>query len=192
MEKILSEQIIYTGRVLELRRREVELPDGRRSQREIVRHNGGAAVLPVDQDGRCYMVRQYRSAFERELLEIPAGKLEPGEDPYVCAVRELEEETGFKCASCEFLGAFYPTPGYDTEVLYLYLAEGLTRGRPHLDPDEFLSVETLAFDALLDRVLRNEIKDGKTVVSVLLAAQRLQGRGGAGPASDSPEQAVRP
>ncbi len=110
-------------------------------RREVVEHPGGVGILPLDDNGVCYMVRQFRYPFSRQLLEIPAGKLEYGEDPLACAVRELGEETGFTADELIPLGKCLTSPGFSSEVLHLYLARGLHAGRAHLDEDEFLNVE---------------------------------------------------
>ena len=128
-EDTLVSETVFQGRVFSAEVQTVRLHDGQRARREIVRHNGGAAVVAVDPDGRIVLVRQYRKAAEQLLLEIPAGKLEPGEDPKVCAIRELREETGYTADSVVPLTPIYPTPGYCSELLYLFYATGLTGWR---------------------------------------------------------------
>ena len=177
-EKQLSRRDIYRGRIITVHCDEVELSDGSVSRREIVEHHGGVAVLPVDADGRVYCVRQYRYAYGKSLLEAPAGKLEAGEDPLECAVRELSEETGFTAERYIPLGSLYPSPGYCSEVLYLYLALGLRPGEAHLDKGEFLDVETHSLDELLDMAMRDELHDAKTVAAVLKAKRYLDERNG--------------
>ncbi len=175
MEETISNESIYKGRVVELVMRQVLLPNGQMAEREIVVHNGGAGVLALDEDGNCFMVRQFRTAVEKELLEMPAGKLEKNEDPLSCAVRELEEETGCIAGKMEFLGQFLPTPGYDTEVLYLYLATELSQGKINLDEGEFLSTVKLPFKSLYQMALSGQIEDAKTVIAILLTAQHKSG-----------------
>lgn len=171
IEKTISNESIYKGRVVELVKRKVVLPNGQMADREIIMHNGGAGVLALDDEGYCYMVRQYRTAVDKELLEMPAGKLEKNEDPLKCAVRELEEETGWIAGKMEFLGQFLPTPGYDTEVLYLYLATNLSQGKVNLDEGEFLSTEKIPFKTLYRMTLEGQIEDAKTVIAILMAAR---------------------
>lgn len=165
----------FSGRVFNVEVHAVTLPDGASSRREIVRHNGGACVLALDSRRCVTMVRQYRKAFDCELLEIPAGKLEKGEDPLDCARRELSEETGLSADRFQWLTTFYPSPGYTSEILHIYLATGLTPGQAHLDKGEFLSCQTLPLDTLLEMVDRGEIRDAKTVIALLLTARLLAG-----------------
>ena len=168
-EKCLESREIYKGRILRLRVDTVALPNGKTSLREIVEHPGGVGILALDENGCVPMVTQYRYAFSRTLLEIPAGKREPGEDPLTTARRELREETGAEAAHWQPLGAVLPSHGCYGEVLHLYLARDLTFGATHPDADEFLQVRRLPFDTLLARCLSGEIEDGKTVAAVLKA-----------------------
>ena len=168
-EKCLESREVYKGRVLRLRVDTVALPNGKTSLREVVEHPGGVGILALDENGCVPMVTQYRYAFSRTLLEIPAGKREPGEDPLTTARRELREETGAEATHWQPLGAVLPSPGCYGEVLHLYLARDLTFGATHPDADEFLQVRRLPFDTLLARCLSGEIEDGKTVAAVLKA-----------------------
>ena len=172
-ETTLEREELYKGRIIHVHKDRVRLSDGRESLREVVEHPGGVTVIPVDRDGTVCCVRQYRYPYHEHVLETPAGKLEPGEEPYPCAVRELAEETGLKASHYEYLGAIYPSPGYCQEVLYLYLATGLERGEMHLDEGEFLDVVKYSLDELVDMAMRNELKDAKTVVAVLKAKRFL-------------------
>ena len=174
-EKKLDSREIYRGRIIRVHVDEVELADGSRSSREIVDHHGGVAVLPVDAEGYAYCVRQYRYAYGKSLLEAPVGKLEAGERPEDCALRELSEETGYEAERLVPLGWLYPSPGYCSEVLYLFLATGLRPGRAHLDPGEFLDVERHSLAELEELVLRDEIHDAKTVTAVWRARRYLAG-----------------
>ena len=174
-KKLVSEEK-YSGRILCVHRDTVTLPDGSETVREVVEHSGGVGVLPVDENGDAYCVRQFRYPFGAHLLEIPAGKLEPGEDPFGCAVRELSEETGFTAAEYTYLGELYHSPGYCHESLYIYLATGLTRGAAHLDKGEFLDVEKYRLDALYQMVMRGELPDAKTAMAVLKAKLILDER----------------
>ncbi|HHX37112.1 MAG TPA: NUDIX hydrolase [Clostridiaceae bacterium] len=173
-ETTLSSEIIFEGKIVTVERQMVRLMDGSESMREIVHHSGGAAVLPVDENGYVYLIRQYRKALESETLEIPAGKLEVDEDPYYCAVRELKEETGFEADRVESMGSAYPTPGYCDEKIYLYLATGLKSGRQDLDPGEFLRVVRMHLSEVIEAVMDGRIHDAKTVIALLKAKEMLQ------------------
>ena len=172
MEKDLTEQtvqqnLIYDGKIIRLYRDDITLPNGQAAVREYVSHPGGAAVLPIDDEGNVYLVRQFRYPYRTELLEVPAGKLEQNEAPQQAAIRELEEETGLRAGDVRELGVFYPTPGYTDERLHIYLATHLVQGNMHLDSDEFVSVIKIPFDEVLQMVLSNTIKDGKTCFAVM-------------------------
>ena len=166
----------YKGVIVRVRLDRVELCNGDISRREVVEHPGGVCILPVDAEGNCSMVRQFRYPFGRMMLEAPAGKLEYGEDPRDCAVRELSEETGFTADELIDLGAMCTSPGFSTEVLHLYLALGLHSGESHPDEDEFLNVEKIPLRKLTEMVMNNEIEDGKTIAAVLKAERILANR----------------
>ena len=176
IEKRIDGEIKYSGVIVRVRLDRAELENGRIVRREVVEHPGGVGILPVDDEGVCYMVRQFRYPFSRQLLEIPAGKLEYGEDPLDCAVRELSEETGFTASELIPLGACYTSPGFSSEVLHLYLARGLKAGRAHLDEDEFLNVEKHPLAELAAMAVNNEIEDAKTLIAVLKAEKLLRDR----------------
>ncbi len=176
-EKKLSSELIYDGRVLRLHVDKVELPNGRTSTREVADHPGGVAIVALDDDDNVLTVKQYRYVFSRVLEEIPAGKLEPGEDPRDAALRELKEETGAAPKRFTPLGKMIVSPGAYGEVLHLYLAEGLRIGRQSLDEDEFLDVVRTPFDVMVRRVLLGELEDAKTALGVLkVYALRRQGQ----------------
>lgn len=166
-ETPLSRDTLYQGRILTLHQDTVELENGKTALREIVEHHGGVAILAVVED-QVLLVRQYRHAAGQELLELPAGKLELGEEPSHCALRELEEETGYRAERVHPLGQFYATPGYCTEQLYLYAAEGLTLTRQQLDEDEFLSVQRMPVSEALAACKDGRIQDAKTALALLL------------------------
>ena len=173
-EKKIDGKQVYNGVIVNVRMDQVELPNGKTAPREIVDHPGAVAVLPLDEDNNVIMVTQYRYAFETEMLEIPAGKLNPGEDPWVCALRELKEETGYIPGEMLPLGASYSSPGFCTEVIYLYLARYLEKGEATPDEYEFLKIEKVPLDDLVDRILQDEIRDSKTVAAVLKAKAMLE------------------
>lgn len=166
-EKRIKSERIYTGRVIKLDVDTVVLPNGNEATRELVRHPGGAAVAALDDDDNIYLVRQYRAPYDDILLEIPAGKLDPGENPLCAAKRELSEETGLTCRSIEHIGNFYPSVGFLDEVLHLYIATGLSRGEKHPDEDEFLNLVKMPFSQAVDLVMDGTIKDGKTIAAIL-------------------------
>ena len=166
-EKTISAEDKFRGRIVYLHVDKVSLPDGREATREIVEHSGGVAIIPVDADGSVYCVRQYRYAVGEHLLEVPAGKLNEGEDPLECAVRELSEETGLEAAEWTYLGYTLASPGFCDEALHMYLARGLSRKEQHLDEDEFLDVVTMPFGQLVEQVMDGTITDGKTVSATL-------------------------
>ena len=175
-EMTLASEEKYEGKILSVHRDRVRLSDGTAAVREVVEHSGGVGVLPVDDEGNAWCVRQYRYPIGEHLLEIPAGKLEPGEEPLECAVRELGEETGFTAEKFTFLGELYPSPGYCHETLYIYLATGLTRGKAHLDKGEFLDVEQYKLDELYAMALRGGLPDAKTAMAVIRAKILLDER----------------
>ena len=157
----------YEGVVIDVRLDLAELPDGSTALREVVEHPGGVAVLPLEEDGTVWCVRQFRYPFGEQLLEIPAGRLEPGEDPESAARRELSEETGLTADRLIPLGRNYATPGYCGEILHVYLAQGLHHGAAHLDDGEFLNVEKHSLDELCALALSDGLPDVKTAVAVL-------------------------
>ena len=166
-EKTIRREDKFQGRILSVHVDTVLLPNGNTSTREVVDHVDGVAVLPLDERNNVLTVTQYRYVFGRTLLEIPAGKLDPGEDPVTGALRELKEETGAVPESLESLGSIVLSPGCFGETLHLYLARGLRMEEQHLDEDEFLNVDRIPFDELYSRCLSGEITDAKTVVAVL-------------------------
>lgn len=167
MEKTVESKTLFEGHIVTLKLDRAQLPNGSLASREVVEHPGGVTVLPLDAEGRVIMVRQYRYPLHNTLLELPAGKLEKGEDHRVCGIRELQEEVGITADEVIYLGGLYLSPGYSNEVLHLYLARGLHQGECHPDEDEFLEIERVPFDKLLDMVMRDEIHDAKTVAAVL-------------------------
>ncbi len=168
-ERTVRKNYLYKGKIVNLRCDDAELPNGAPCKREIVEHPGGAAVLCVE-DGKVVLVRQYRYAYGEELLEIPAGKLDPDEDPAVAARRELEEETGL-VADLVPLTVLYPTPGYSNEKIYIYQAKNVRKGVRHPDQDEFLDVIPMPIEEAIARIKSGAIRDAKTIAALLLYEQ---------------------
>lgn len=174
-EETVSSEVLYDGKIICVKKDKARLENGRIVTRELVSHPGGVCIVALNDQDQVYMVRQFRYPYHRVLLELPAGKLEPGEDPLECGKRELEEETGMTAASYENLGDFYPTVGYVDEVLYTYLATGLTKTAQHLDENEFLDVELIPLEKLYRMVMNGEIQDGKTQTAILKTYCRRKG-----------------
>ena len=176
-EKQISREEIFHGVALHVVRDEILLPDGTKSVREISLHNGAAAVIPILDDGRVIMERQFRYAHGRVMLEIPAGKLDtPNEPPLEGAKRELYEETGAVADKYTYLGSIAPSPALINEVIHIFMAENITLGESHLDKGEFLDVEYFTLDELFDMVMNGEITDAKTQIAILKAREILKNR----------------
>ena len=168
-EKTISVEEKFKGKVVELTVDKVELENGEPATREVIHHNGGVCVVPIDENGDVYFVKQFRYPFKTVLLEVPAGKLEKGEDHRECGVRELKEEIGAEAEQIEYLGCLYPTVAYDTEVIHMYMAKGLTFGEQDLDEGEFIDVVKLPLEKAYQMVMDNEIPDSKTQLAILKA-----------------------
>ncbi len=173
-EEQLDSTNVYEGRLLHVYKDNIVLPNGHRTTREYIKHVGAVAVVAMDDEGRVVIEHQFRYPFHAELLEIPAGKLDSAdEDPLEAAKRELHEETGIKAGSFEYLGPFYPTCAYSTEVIHLYLATGLSFGERDLDDDESINLEFVALPELVQMILDGKVPDGKTQATVLAVYARL-------------------
>ena len=173
-EKQVASKQIFDGKVVKLFVDDIELPNGKGAFREVVRHPGAVCVIPITDDGEVIMVKQFRYPFASVLLEIPAGKLEIGEDPLDAVKRELEEESGVVADNIEFIGMTYTTVAFTDEKIYTYLATGLTYKESHPDEDEFLEVVKIPLDTLVNMVMSGEIKDSKTQVAILKAEKLLK------------------
>lgn len=173
-EKTLRQEYKFRGKIMSARVDDVELPNGRKAYREVCEHVGGVGVLPIDAQGNVILVRQFRYPYGESICEIPAGKMDHGpEDAAACGLRELREETGYTAGRLVPLGAIYPSPGFLTEVVYLFAALDLTPGDCQPDEDEFVEQVSMPFAELERRIADDEIKDGKTVVAAYRA--RLKG-----------------
>lgn len=168
-EKIIGTKDIFKGHIIDVKLHTVELPDGKEASREVIYHTGGVGIVAVTPEREVFMVTQYRIAADTMMLEIPAGKLELNEDPYDAAMRELQEETGYKTSKLIELGEYYATPGYCGEKLIIYMATDLEFVGQNLDEGEFLNVEKYPLDKLYEMVMNNEIYDCKTAIGILKA-----------------------
>lgn len=176
-EKTVKSEEIFKGSIVHLKVDQVEMPDGSLARREIVGHPGGVGVVALTEDNEVILVKQFRKPLEKVTMEIPAGKLDPGEDHRVCGIRELEEETGLKAKEFTYMGFIYPSAGFTDEVTHVYLATGLYPGEANPDPDEYLDILRMPLDEVVDKIMKNEICDAKTVMGVLKVQYQLQNNG---------------
>ena len=174
MEKTLTSKLVYDGGLLKVHYDTVELINGRTSWREVIRHPGAVVMVPIDDEDNIYLVRQYRYPYAKVLLEVPAGKLEYGEDHFEAAKRELSEEIGAKAREWISMGEMCPTPGFCDELQHVYLARGLTFGQMHPDEDEFLERVKMPLSEAVEMAIDGRLEDSKTVASILRAAGRLK------------------
>jgi ADP-ribose pyrophosphatase len=172
-EAVLQREDIYRGRVVNLSVLDVRLPNGGQAKRELIEHPGAVAIVALDDADHVLLVRQYRLAAARVMLEIPAGTLKPDEDPAVCAERELQEEVGKRPGKLERIGGIYVAPGYTTEFIHLFLATDLQESRLNMDDDEFIEVERVPLANAITMIERGDIIDGKSISALLIAARRL-------------------
>ncbi|NOX96906.1 MAG: NUDIX hydrolase [Nitrospirae bacterium] len=173
-EKTSKSRQVYKGKIINLRIDEVILPNGKEAIREIVEHQGAVAAVPLLPGGEVILIRQFRKPVEEVIYEIPAGKLEKGEEPRSCAERELEEEIGYRAGKLKKLLSFYPSPGFSSELIHLFLATHLEKKQQNLESDEFLEPVILKFKEALKMIEEGTIKDGKTITGLLLARQFLR------------------
>ncbi|EIQ4211764.1 NUDIX hydrolase [Staphylococcus pseudintermedius] len=164
-EKTISKEYIYKGKIIEVEKHKVSLPNNETAYREVVKHNGAVAICALTPDQQVILVKQYRKALEQELLEIPAGKLEPGEDRESAAMRELEEETGYKAKKLTLIGEVYGTPGFSNEKISVYFADNLVEGKVNLDEDEFVEKVLYSLDDVKKAVEARTIEDAKTFIA---------------------------
>nr|WP_303621587.1 NUDIX hydrolase [Bacillus sp. FJAT-45066] len=178
-ETTIKTEKLFTGRVIDLYLEEVKLPNGKTSTREIVKHPGAVAIIAVTEERKLVLVRQYRKAMEKALVEIPAGKLEKGESPEVTALRELQEETGYTCESLTKVIRFYTSPGFADELVHLFIANGLKKDTEvhSLDEDEFVDVLEVTLEEAIQLIEKEEIHDAKTAFAVqFLQLQKVNGK----------------
>ena len=176
IEKKLSSEEIFDGVAIHLFRDEILLPNGNKGVREVVRHPGAVCVIPITDEGEVIFVNQFRYALDRVTLEVPAGKLEKGEDPMEAALRELSEETGVTAQNIEPLDALYTSPALIDEIIYMYIATGLSQGEQHLDDDEFVNAVKIPLSEAIDMVMSGKILDAKTQLIILKAAKYLENK----------------
>ena len=172
-EKKINRKVIYEGKIINVYNDTVLLPNGKETHRELVEHHGGVCVAALTDEGSLLFVRQFRYPYGRVLLELPAGKLEKGEDPLSAGMRELEEECGVVAEKVFPMGTVYPTVAYCTEIIHLFLAQGLSKTHQHLDDGEFLSVEEIPLKEAVKLVMNGEISDSKTVALILKTEKLL-------------------
>jgi ADP-ribose pyrophosphatase len=165
--KVLKSEILYKGKVFDHQVDKIEYESGNKGIREIAIHPGGAVVVPINDDGKIILVKQFRYPFQKTLIELPAGKLDKGEDPLICATRELEEETGYKAKEIKKLGEIYTAPGYCTEILHIYSAKGLTPGNHNREEGELgMEILELTIIEIEEMIIKGEIKDAKTIAGI--------------------------
>lgn len=172
--ELLKSEVLMKGRAFAIRRDTLKTPDGRETKFEIIVHGGSVVIIPVDESGNVLLVRQYRHATGGDLLELPAGTLDEGEDPEVCAAREIREETGKAAEKLTKLGEFYLAPGYSTEFMIVYLATGLSDDPLDADDDEFLSLEAIPVAEAFQMAESGEIPDAKSLAALFMAKSSLE------------------
>lgn len=178
-EKTLKSEKVLQGKILYVTQDTALLPNGKEALRDVVHHSGGVGVVPLTENNTVYMVKQFRYPMQEVTLEIPAGKREIGEEPLECGIRELLEETGCTAEKMTSLDLLYPTPAYDTEVIYIFLATGISKDHSqHLDEDEFADVVEIPLEEAVSKVMNGEIKDAKTQIALLKTYYMLKDKKG--------------
>ena len=170
-EKTISSDRIYTGKVISLKVDTVEIDNKGYQKREIVEHPGAVAIVAITEDNKVVLVKQFRKPIEQVIWELPAGKLEIGESPKECAIRELKEETGYSAKNLKLLHKFFTSAGFSNQKIYIFLATGLTKGEPDFDEDEFIEKYEIDINEAQNMVIKNEIEDAKTSIGILLAKE---------------------
>lgn len=174
IEKTMKSEKVYEGKMLNLRIDTVELPDKKYSKREIVEHPGAVCIVPITDKNEIYLVNQYRKAIDKEILELPAGKIEIGEEPKDCAIRELKEETGLEANDYEYMLEFYTSPGFCNEKMYLFIARDLEEGEATPDTDEYIDVKKIPIEKLIHMIEIGEICDSKTIIGIQMVERLLK------------------
>ena len=173
-ERTIDVENIYKGSIISLEKLTIQFSNGRTATRDIIRHPGAAMVIPVTEDGCVLMVRQFRKPVEMVCLEMPAGKLDKGEDPLECAKRELEEETGYKAKDIKHILSTNTAVGFSDEIIHIYLATGLEEGKANPDEDEYLEVEKIKIDDLINMIFQGKINDAKTIIGAFIAQKSIK------------------
>lgn len=166
--KRINRKELYKGKIFTVAEDTIQFPNGSTTKWDVLLHDGAAAVVPVTDQGQIILVEQYRCVADQGILEIPAGKLDPGEDPAVCAARELEEETGYKAREIKALGSIYSAVGFSDEVVELFVAKGLEEGTMNLDQDEYVKVRKYSLETVIDMIISGQIKDSKTISAIFM------------------------
>ncbi len=174
-ETPISSEVVYEGKIFYVEKRMVRLPNGKEARRDIVVNPNATAIVALDDEDRVIMVKQYRESAGRIMLEIPAGKMDPGEDPETCAIRELREETGYRAKSLTKLMGMRVSPGFSSEIIYLFVARDLDLGEVDPDEDEFVEVVKIPLKELVEMIMRGEIEDGKTIAGILAVNHMKKG-----------------
>lgn len=169
-ERTISRKEIFDGRIIKLSVHDVMLENGKIAERELITHQGGVGIIPINEAGEIFLVKQFRKPYESDTLEIPAGKKEKGEEPVSCAERELREETGITAKQLTFLTDMFPSPGYTDEIVHIFKAEGLTYGDMAADEDEFIEVYRYPLEEAVEMIKSGLIKDAKTIIAIMMAA----------------------
>lgn len=172
-EKTISSDRVYTGKTISLRVDTVEVPNRGYQKREIVEHNGAVGIIAITPENKVILVKQFRKAIEKELWEIPAGKIEIGENPKDCAIRELKEETGYSAEKIKLIHKFYTSAGFSNQKIYIFLAENLILGEQNFDEDEIIEVKEFEMDEVYKMIQKNEIEDAKTSIGLLLIKELI-------------------
>jgi ADP-ribose pyrophosphatase len=173
-EKITNTEVIFRGRVVNLDVHDIQLPDGTSGKRELINHSGAVAIVALDENDNVLLIRQYRLGAKQVMIEIPAGTLEPGEDPTACAIRELQEETGFHPGHIESLGGWFVAPGYSTEYIHLFLARNLTESRLDGDADEFIELFRVPLAEAIVMIDRGEIFNTTAICGLLRVTRHMR------------------
>lgn len=172
-EKTISSDRIYTGKIISLKVDTVEVENKGYQKREIIEHGGAVGIVAINENNEVILIKQFRKPIEKVIWEIPAGKLEPGENPKECAIRELKEETGYEAQNLKLIHKFYTSAGFSNQKIFIYLATGLTMGENNLDNDESLEVYKINLEEAYNMVIKNEIEDAKTSIGILFTKELI-------------------
>jgi len=172
--KRIARKTLYEGKIFTVAEDTIKFPDGSQTKWDVLLHSGAAAIVPIDNDGNIILVEQYRCVADDMILEIPAGKIDEGEDPISCAIRELEEETGYKAKEVKAIGSIYSAVGFSDEEVMLFVANGLEAGKMNLDENEYINVKKFTLKEVIDMILDGKIKDSKTIAAILKTKEMVQ------------------